>query len=291
MIQIQRYKIYTVSLLATFLLSICAPTAFSAEMYFDSSSHSFGVGDEFLVNLFIDTKNESINAIQGSLVVPSSLDVKEIRVGDSRINFWIDKPVFKDGVVTFSGITPGGFSGEKLPILSVVFVGKNIGSGSLAVSNLIVLKNDGNGTDTKSKSSTFSFNISKDSVGTVKIPAIIDRVFPEGFDISVSEDPNIFDGRHFLVFATQDKDSGINHYDIKEGWFGKYTLANSPYLLHDQSLRSRLSVRAIDNAGNFRTVVLYPQPAVHLYELYAIFGILVLVFGLVFFRKKDGQNL
>ncbi|HHE65575.1 MAG TPA: hypothetical protein ENL09_06080 [Bacteroidetes bacterium] len=99
--------------------------------------------------------------------------------------------------------------------------------------------------------------------------------------ISVHIDPNIYDGKYFIVFSTVDKQTGLDHYEILEitpeelekikkedggianffnKLFGKWEEKSSwkegesPYLLADQSLGSVIKVKAIDKAGNERLV-------------------------------------
>src|SRR3989344_153475 len=43
----------------------------------------------------------------------------------------------------------------------------------------------------------------------------IDATPPEDFDLLLTDDPNINDGRPFISFAAVDKTSGISHYEIK----------------------------------------------------------------------------
>lgn len=63
-------------------------------------------------------------------------------------------------------------------------------------------------------------------------------------------DPAIFDGKYFLVFATQDKGSGISHYEVCEGGKRKCAIAESPYLLQNQKLNQKIFVKAVDKNGN-----------------------------------------
>ena len=72
-------------------------------------------------------------------------------------------------------------------------------------------------------------------------------------------DPNLFDGKHFLVFQAVDKQSGIDHYEVLEVRSGHQPVdqdslwerAESPYELKDQGLRSDIYVRAVDRSRNF----------------------------------------
>jgi len=80
----------------------------------------------------------------------------------------------------------------------------------------------------------------------------------------VTTDPNIYDGKYFLVFSTTDKGSGINYYDVAEvpagvvvGEHSPWVTATSPYLLKNQSLSSDIYIRAVNNAG-IATIVKVP---------------------------------
>jgi hypothetical protein len=86
---------------------------------------------------------------------------------------------------------------------------------------------------------------------------IKDRKKPEKFEILVSEDFRVFDGKKFISFFSTDKDSGVDHYEIREGK-GDYKIAQSPYLLDDQNLGTVIRVRAYDFSGNYRESV-YPN--------------------------------
>ena len=80
---------------------------------------------------------------------------------------------------------------------------------------------------------------------------------PENFTPEIGRDSLIFSGKYFLVFATQDKNSGVNYYEVKEG--GRtFRRAASPYLLENQLLTEWIFVRAVDYAGNTRQVELRP---------------------------------
>jgi len=84
-----------------------------------------------------------------------------------------------------------------------------------------------------------------------------DDIPPEPFEIKISQDPNIFGGKYFIVFSTTDKQTGIDHYEVKEGKID-WKRAESPYLLEDQSLKSIIKVKAVDKAGNERIAEYIP---------------------------------
>ncbi len=80
----------------------------------------------------------------------------------------------------------------------------------------------------------------------------IDATSPEAFTPIISSDPSIFDGKAFLSFSTVDKTSGISHYKVKVGLFGKEIETQSPYQLRKPLVGNNVEVTAYDNAGNER---------------------------------------
>jgi len=109
---------------------------------------------------------------------------------------------------------------------------------------------------------------------------------PEDFTPVTASDPNIFGGKYFVSFATQDKGSGIDHYEISEGNKNSFVRVDSPYLLKNQVLDESIYIKAIDRAGNERVVEI---PAAHLAQWkkdLIIFAILMLLIAIVMFRKK-----
>ena len=103
-----------------------------------------------------------------------------------------------------------------------------------------------------------------------------------------------WNGKWFLVFNAQDKDSGIDNYKILENrkWKienGNWEIAESPYLLKDQELKSRIYVKAVDKSGNERIAEVLPQNPPKWYENYLIFIIIILgaVIGYALIKKKN----
>lgn len=265
---------YTFILLLTLFV---ATPVFAAEIRLDANKSEINSDEQFLVDIIVHSE-ESLNAVEGRLVFPQDLLlVKEIRDGNSVINFWVEKPrIEASGIILFSGITPGGFSGANNSIFSVVFEAKNTGLASVVLQNTKALKNDGLGTETVLRTRDTSVSI-KPGDNNVRKETLTDIELPEDFNPIIESNSNIFDGKFFLVFATQDKISGIDHYEVREGEWGWFTIAESPYLLKHQSLDRKIFVKAIDKVGNERIAVLNAQHQAPWYRQYAIFGILLVI--------------
>lgn len=273
-----------------FILFFVFTPAFAAEVFFDAKNKSFASGEEFLAQVFLNTKEESLNAIEGKIVFPTDLlEVREIRDGNSSVNFWIEKPhTLQSGIIVFSGITPGGLLDTKEFIFSVIFRAKKEGSGAIEIRDTKVLRNDGKGTEAKTRILNLEFRIleSESQISNSKFQTPLDTEPPEDFKPIIVSDQNIFDGKYFLVFATQDKASGIDHYEAREGQWGWFSVSESPYLLKHQSLDRKIFIKAVDKSDNERVVTISAQKAGAWYKDYAILAILALVMIAYFIGKN-----
>jgi len=103
----------------------------------------------------------------------------------------------------------------------------------------------------------------KDWSGKITFRVMIDTTKPEVFKPEIGKDSSVFEGKYFLSFSTNDKLSGIDHYELMETRNKKqetWKRAKSPYVLEDQSLRSKIFVKAVDKAGNEQISKISPPP-------------------------------
>ena len=301
---------FSVGLAFFFCVSLALPlVARAAELYFGSSSNEQGLGNQFAVGVFVDSQQEIVNAFEGQIVFsPEYLDLKDILDGDSMVNFWIERPsvdlecadVCK---LKFSGVTPGGYFGDKGHIFSVVFEAKKIGSADIQIEGGKVLLHDGRGTEAELTVSPIKLEVVEDSA-TAEFKYPFDSEPPESFIPFVSQDGEIFENKLFLVFATQDKLSGVDYYEVAEKKWKEadnydelnWKTAVSPYLLKDQNLTSYIYVKAVDKSGNNRIQIISPEKTANLLQRYAIYGIILLMGLLVVLsfyilrRKYGGGN-
>ena len=253
-----------------------------------------GVGDQFLVPITLDTEGESINAIEGNLSYPSStLTLREIRRGNSLISIWLEEPKELNGSIRFAGITPGGFAGSSEELFTLVFEAKSAGSARISFENGHAYLNDGDGTETKLSLAPSVFSIGAKGSGTRVAPlAESDSYPPSSFQPTLGRDPSIQDGQWFVAFTTNDKSSGIDHYEVAESEWGTlpftsltWTRAESPFVLSDQSLHSFVYVKAVDRAGNERIESLSPTHPSILYTTSVGLVILITLLLLVYFGR------
>jgi len=308
----KRILIVVFLLSLVFSLSVATKSARAAIFSFDASASQIRLGDEFSVDLMLDTEKQEINAIEAKVLFPLDiLELKQISDGNSLINIWAQKPEFKEdvtgrvGVVDFAGIIPGGYNGYlgKRKIVSLTFLAKNNGASSVVISQAQALLNDGAGTAAAVTSANFGFSISA-SAPAVSSEPTKDQERPESFAIYLSKDKNIFNGKWFVVFATQDKKSGISHYEVAEDKKNvgveydklNWHRAESPYVLSDQSLGDFVYVKAIDNQENEKVSVL-PSSIKKDYKIYLFWSIILLIVlrllynrGICRRKKTTNQN-
>jgi len=267
-------------LILTIIYILTATNAYAANLYFETLQTEDTSG--YVINVLIDTEGELLNAIEGEVLIPSdSVEVDSIGDGNSAINFWLIKPKLDMNKVIFSGITPGGFVGKDRLVFSIKVKELSKKVNTIRFEKLKILKNDSLGTEIISRSAKLSLPISTDLKTTVS-----DTLPPEDFEPSVFSDKNLYDGKNMLVFATQDKESGVMGYEVREGYIGGYTDASSPFELADQDADSVIYVKAIDNLGNERVVKYYPPNYRPVYLRFEIVAIILLVITFYIKRKK-----
>jgi len=251
----------------------------AARLYFEPQEAIMGAEKDFSVGVKVDAENQ-INAISVGIFIPPEIALIDAVIGNSIINFWVEKPSFDESsrILTFSGIVPGGFQGEKEPLLTIKIKtagqeGKAILTFNKEKTKIYLHTSEGVEDSLELESLTLPIIKGKENI----IVKTDDNDSPENFKPEISRDPNIFENRRFLVFATQDKGAGVDHYEVCEGSKTKCAIAESPYLLHYQKLNKKIFVKAVDKSGNERIAILLPQKQSPWYQNYWIIGIIVLV--------------
>jgi hypothetical protein len=299
--QKSKFKIKFFLLIA---FSLTFPLLVSAAiLYLEPSSGMYHQGDTFIVKMRIDTEGECINTVKANLSFSQNvLKAVEFSTGNSILTLWLQSPEINqnEGKISFVGGVPGGFCGA-LPgepgkpnlLGKIVFKVKETSEKKEAVLRFSkesqVLLNDGFGTPAKLDFRNANFEIlpekSKIQLKEWKKELEKDNVPPEPFEIKLIKDPMIFEGKWFIVFFTVDKQSGIDHYEVKEGE-REWRKAKSPYLLEDQDLKSIIKVKAVDKAGNERIVEWVPQKEILSWWKIVIILIILITILVIWKLKK-----
>lgn len=245
------------------------------------------ISESVRVDVFIDSENEQINTIAGTLAVDSAIvEVDKILIGNSMVTFWVDQPTItpQSGTIVFSGVVPGGITTEKGYLFSVIMTGKKSGELPISIVSPTVLLHDGNGTKVNTVVKNITIPVVSGGVSNQKSYAVIDTVAPEPFEITRTRDSALFDNTWFIVFTAQDKGSGIDRYEICESLISKCIQEKSPYQLSRQSNWYFITVRAFDNQDNMQVAFLVSKNIKITIASVIILGILVMIY--VFFIKK-----
>lgn len=297
------------------LIGLCVlvipQSALAARVSFSPSEQLSKQDKPYATTVVLHTEGENINAIEGTIKLDSRLGTN-IQLSDSGsiVTYWIAKPVLngEQNVIQFSGAIPGGYTGNAGILFSIILPahsGEPI-ERAISVSDFKALRNDGVGSSARVTSGSFSLG---DIAGQID-EGIADQLYlngnrkddiaPEVFSPQISQDPNIFNNRWFISFATTDKQSGIDHYEIQETKSGSldsgnWKTATSPYELQDQELHSFVYVIAIDRQGNERIIKVFPRRPLSWTQQYGsqVVAILLLVTaaGAMYYRRRKYNAL
>lgn len=284
-------------LIITFFLFLPAPT-FAGQFFLQTLKPEIRIGEKVIVNIFLDTEGDNINAFEGLIVFDDDLlELKEIRDGNSIVNFWIEKPKIQEEGVLFSGLTPGGFNGSNGLMFRMVFEGKSEDEAILNMTEGRILKNDGSGTESRLETHNLRIKITSGKISEEMISVPIrDYEKPESFAPQIGQSEMIFNEQWFVVFVTQDKISGIDRYEIKESRsrilsiFRSWKEAKSPYILKDQNLKSQIQIKAIDKAGNERVEKIPATNKMKLYENFDFWFIIITIAIISLIIKKCSKK-
>ena len=256
----------TVSVLAGAMIALIPFAAQAAILYVNPTQGSYGLSDTFIADVRIDNQSDCVNAVHVEVHYPTALlRAVDFSKGNSILSLWVEEPKIdtQNGIVTFSGGVPGGYCGRIKgdPILSnvlgrIVFtvIGSTEKTATVSITDASkIYLNDGQATLAKLTAQNATYNIQATPLAGAN-PWISevgdDKTPPDAFVINVESTRGVFGGNFYAVFATQDKQSGIDHYEIYER--GAWKTVTSPHELKDQHLLGGIQIKAIDKAGNER---------------------------------------
>ncbi len=299
------------------------PTA-AATLYLDPSEVSTNKGESVVVTLRLDTSpSECINSVDAVLNFDPGLQVADVSIGNSIFSLWVETPVFDNDArtISFAGGIPNGYCGrvEGDPELTNIIAeiifripSFSIGNSGVGPERMVTFSdttnlylNDGLGTAIKANTSNAKFIVGDNFSGGAndewRNRVSEDTLPPKQFSITLTKDDSAFHGEYFIVFNTNDKQTGIDHYEVIEEpisdlgdfdffkWGGvtaPWKRVTSPYVLEDQTLNSVIRVKAIDKAGNEYVASLVPDESIRgvntdMAILYALLAFCVTILLLV----------
>lgn len=295
------YTRFKKSVALAVLLWVSAGPVYAARVVTGVAPQVPNLCDIVVLTVALDPEAENLNAVEGELVFPThQFTLQEIVASDVGVHMWVERPnEVEPGKIIFSGVTPGGFSRLQEPLFTALFQATGAGPAVFNMRALRVLKNDGVGSVTDVTSAPLAITVrSESSTGRTSCAPVGEEQYPELAGVAEDDDPPevfmplisrseyLFDGASFLIFATQDKGSGMDHYEVREGTRGSYTIAESPYLLQDQSLHSTVFVKAVDVRGNERVATIERPSWFRVYAGQVIIGIVGVLLLVIFFSHN-----
>jgi hypothetical protein len=270
-----------------FVILLVPAKGWAAEITLNSGTKNIKVGDQFEVQFLLNSNDESINAVESTIVFPKEIfELKEIKNSNSIISFWSQPPKASGNKIHFSGVVPGGYAGRSGSVISMIFQALTEGASAIEISDATALRNDGKGTRAQTTISNLKLAVAGQATAPKTATKEKDTDPPEEFIPVISKDESIFDDKYFLVFAAQDKGSGIDYYEVCEGK-RECVKTESLYLLQNQNLNEEIAVKAVDKSGNVRTVALPPQKGDSWYTNRLYLGIIVVatLFAYIIIRR------
>ncbi len=274
----------------------------AASLLFYAPVTDVHVSETVDVSVVLDVAGTPANAVESTLVYdPEVFDLVRIEEANSMVTLWIDSPQAAvgtdDGQIHFSGVNPAGFGVQLTPpvngvvpgtVFIAVFKAQAEAQANFSLNDTRVLSNDGTGTALPVTTLPLSLNVQGEGPETPIEEA--DLGMPEPFTPLLSRDAGLFDGQWFLSFSAIDREGVVDHYEVREG-LGDFERAESPYVLKDQNLRHRVWVKAVDSAGNERTVQVSGLPADYRNVIAGASIALVVLLGLLFWKRRRMAHL
>lgn len=149
---------------------VLASRADAATLTLSPSSATTSVGKSVKVRVVVGSDGASVNGVSGMLsYTPATLTLSSISKSGSILNLWATEPKFSNtaGTASFEGVSLSGFSGSDKTVVTLTFVGKAEGTGSIKVTpSSEVLANDGKGTNLLTSEGSATITVGKATAGT-----------------------------------------------------------------------------------------------------------------------------
>lgn len=232
----------------------------SALISIKNPSEKVSVGDVVVLSVLIDTENQNINVVEGDVSIVMGGDnivIKDLSVAGSSFLLWPVKPSFSQSLnkISFTAGIPGGINKRDAILFKIILQIQAEGQIVLSPANIKAFVNDGRATPVQIKFSpiTFSSSALGDGGGVNNWGKIIigDNKKPFGLMAEIGSDSSLFEGKTFVAFSAFDNESGIDHYEVKEG-DREVVRSGSIYVFQNQQKLEPTLIIAYDKAGNSR---------------------------------------
>lgn len=254
-----------------------------------SAPQEVKLGQPFIVEFIVDSDDTAINAVEGVVNIPSTLNVVDINIDGSVVTYWVDKPsVSSEGQIKFAGVVPGGFKGDHHVLFKGVFRADTESDLEFAFNNARVLAHDGLGNELPVSYRSAVVAVSETAPDFV-MPVISDITGPEEFIVRYVNESHLADNSGSIIFHARDGESGLDRVELTlDG--ENFSPVTSPYVV-DSNDGGEIILRAYDKLGNFteqKIIVDKNSPHFNLFEM-VFWGagvILVLIIGLLWLKRN-----
>ncbi len=214
------------------------------------------VGDRISVDVVVHLSGETINSAEGVL----RCDLEHLRFDGydrsaSALLLWVTPPSLENGVVHFSGVTPGGVGrtydpqhpySQAVTLARLFFVATSPGTAGCDPTGTTLLANDGKGTSLE-----FTTTSSSTIIGPATTTAPLDTTPPAPFTITLMDASPLGKTPRLALFAADTSGEGIEHYEVSVAGRAWHR-TTSPFPLPNRMGSYELRVRAFDFAGNYQ---------------------------------------
>lgn len=288
------------------VLSFFPSLVSASNIYFETAKNPVYAGDTFILEVKMDSKEASINSIEGDVEIDSidnNFVVNDFSLSKSIFTLWPQTPsLSEDGrTVSFVGGVPEGFNSNGVTLFNIVIETNKEGNINISPKNIAVYANDGKGSRVPVDVQSLTVNVFPRNEGVAPTNEWVslvtaDKTRPENFSIEIGKDNSLFDGKRFAFFTAVDNQSGISFYEVSEDG-NPAVRSGSMYVLsnQDDSVTPNLVVTAYDKAGN-KTTAIYKTPGfaifgVSLNYFFVVLAVIFIIF--VFFRiiKRNKKHV
>ncbi len=236
-----------------------------------------------IVQVFLDSENETISGISGDFSYDTELfTLDTISTENSILSLWVKQPtlshdIYLDGRthIIFEGIFPGGYSGVRSPyyqgvrqgkIFSVTLIPKSSGAGNFMVDNIELNAYNSEATPIKTESAIRQITVpflSGAITSAAHVPVEIKSSSPPSF---ITRDPLVNNNAWYLVTNDEQGKSAINTIYVAEtdDWNAhlvgerQWKKATNQYILAYQQRTKYVHIKIIYSDSTYTLTTLPP---------------------------------
>jgi len=224
-----------------------------ATLFLSPSGGSLTVGGSISTTVVVNTGGDPINAVQATASFPTDLLEATAVTQSGLFDFWPVTPIYSNGsgTVNFAGgLRDPGYTGTSGSIVTITFKGKKAGTATITLGSVMILKNDGDGTDLFTGAGSATFTISEPTpITPIKPTPVPDTEEPEEPepDIEALPAPVIYSDTHPKQDSWYTDNSPAFYWDKLEGAEGfSYSFDDKKNTIPDDT------TEGTDNKANFK---------------------------------------